>query len=375
VSTTLGPDVAPVLERAPGFPATLLALVERGVSDDDVAYTGALLDRALVELDPAHRTITVFPSQEGGADATLLQRGVFAARLIGAGRRADCVLYNHLGVATAQASLLSGMRRPYAVLLHGAESWDEDIDAGRRRALTQATLRLASSTYTARRVAEAHADVPPADVLPLALLPERDTGAVDGALVSSITPRTIVIASRMAAVERFKGHDELLEAWPTILGRRPDARLAVVGRGDDMKRLESKANGLGLAGSVRFTGAVSEATLDAMLTKAGGFALPSRAEGFSLAYLRAMRAAVPCIGGADDAAREVVEDGVTGMLVPAADRDAIAQAVINLLGDTVRRRAMGEAGRERYAQHFSFARFRDSLDGLLRRSFPPHRTT
>jgi phosphatidylinositol alpha-1,6-mannosyltransferase len=216
--------------------------------------------------------------------------------------------------------------------------------------------------------------VPPAEVLPLALLPERDTSSVDGALVASITPRTIVMASRMGAAERFKGHDELLEAWPVILGRRPDARLAIVGRGDDVKRLESKANGLGLAGSVRFTGAITEATLDAMLAKAGGFALPSRAEGFSLAYLRAMRAGVPCIAGENDAAREVIEDGVTGMLVPAADRDAVAQAVISLLGDSVRRRGMGDAGRTRFEQHFSFAHFRDSLDVLLRRAFPPSRT-
>ena len=371
MSAAAGPDVETPPERAPGFPATVLALVERGAPDDDVSYAGALLERALAELDPQSRTITVFPDQEGGADATFVQRGLFAARLIAAGRRADCVLYNHLGVATAQATLPSGMRRPYAVLVHGAESWDEGIDADRRRALAGARLRIASSEYAARRVAEAHPDVTPAEVLPLALLPERDAGTVDGALVSSITPRTIVISGRMSAAERFKGHDELLEAWPTILGRRPDARLALVGRGDDVKRLEAKANGLGLAGSVRFTGLVSEATLEAMLSKAGGFALPSRSEGFALAYLRAMRAAVPCIGGADDAAREVIEDGVTGLLVPAADRDAVAQAVISLLGDTVRRRAMGEAGRARFEEHFSFAQFRDRLDAMLRREFPP----
>ena len=371
MTIAVGPEVAPPPERAPGFPATVLALVERGAPDDDVSYAGALLERALHELGPHSRTLTVFPDQEGGADATLMQRGMFAARLIAAGRRADCVLYNHLGIATAQSSLPGAMRRPYAVLVHGPESWDEGIDPARHRALADATLRIASSAYAARRVTEAHPDVLPAEVLPLALLPEADASAVDGALVGSITPRTIVISSRMQAAERYKGHDELLDAWPTVLGRRPDARLAVVGRGDDVKRLETKAAALGLAGSVRFTGMVSEATLDAMLAKAGGFALPSSAEGFSLSYLRAMRAGVPCIGGADDAASEVVEDGVTGMLVPAADRDALGQAVISLLGDSVRRSAMGEAGRARFEQRFSFAAFRERLDEMLRRGFPP----
>jgi phosphatidylinositol alpha-1,6-mannosyltransferase len=357
--------------RAPGFPSTVLALVERGAPDDDVSYAGALLERALSDLAPRFRTLTVFPDQEGGSDATLVQRGLFAARLLSAGRRADCVLFNHLGVATALGSIPAGMRRPYAVLVHGAESWDPDIDASRRRALAEASLLIASSAYAARRVVESHPEVRPPEVLPLALLPDRDTSAVDGALVGSITPRTIVISGRMSAAERYKGHDELLDAWPTILGRRPDARLALVGRGDDVKRLESKATGLGLAGSVRFTGAVSEATLDAMLARAGGFALPSRAEGFGLSYLRAMRAGVPCIAGSDDAARELVEDGVSGLLVPAADRDAVAQAVITLLGDTVRRRAMGDAARAAFEERFTYANFLERLDAMLRRHFPP----
>lgn len=357
------------VERAPGFPSTLLALVDRGAPDDGVAYVGALLERALAELAPRSATITVFPDEEGRSDPTLVQRGLFAARLISASRRADCVVFNHVGVATAQAGIPRRMRRPYAVFVHGAESWDEGMDRARRRALADATVRIANSLHTAGRVQEAHPELPPAEVCPLALLPERDRGPVDGALVSSITPRTIVIAGRMNASERYKGHDELLEAWPTVLGRRPDARLALIGRGDDAKRLEAKANGLGLAGSVRFTGFVTEATLDAMLARAGGFALPSRSEGFGLAYLRAMRAAVPCIAGADNAAREVVEDGVTGLLVPPSDREALAQAVIGLLGDSVRRRTMGEAGRARFEEQFTFDRFRERLDSVMRRGF------
>lgn len=359
-----------VFERAPGFPATLLALVDRGAPDDGVAYVGLLLERALSELAPRTRTITVFSDIDGNPDPNLVQRSLFSARLMAGGRRAECVLFNHLGLATAVAGLPASMRRPYAVFVHGAEAFDTSIDPARGRALAKATLRLANSAHTARRVLEAHPDAPPAEVCPLALLPERDTGPVDGALVGSITPRTIIIAGRMNAAERYKGHDELLEAWPAVLRRRTDARLAIVGRGDDVKRLEAKANGLGLSGSVRFIGFVSEATLDAMLERAGAFALPSRAEGFGLAYLRAMRAALPCIAGSDDAAREVIEDGVTGLLVPPSDRDALAQAMIDLLGDTVRRREIGEAGRARFEQHFTFEAFRERFDRIMRRSFP-----
>ena len=76
------------------------------------------------------------------------------------------------------------------------------------------------------------------------------------------------------------------------------------------------------------------------------------------------------MGGAEDAASEVVEDGVTGMLVSAGDRDSVAQAIISLLGDTERRRAMGEAARARYEERFTFDIFRERLDALMRSAFP-----
>ena len=356
--------------RTSGFPSTLLALVERGAPDDGIAYTGLLFERALADLAPRCRTITVFSRADGAADANLVQRGLFKARLVGAGRRADCVVFNHVGVATAQAGLPAGLRRPYAVIVHGAEAWDAAADVARRRAMAGATLILANSAYTARHVADAYPGASPATVYPLTLLPERDGGAVDGALVSTITARTIVIAGRMNAAMPYTGHDELLESWQTVLARRPDARLAIVGRGDDVKRLEAKATRLGVMGSVRFTGFVTEATLDAMLARAGGYAQPSRSAGSALGLLRAMRAGLPCIA-AYDAGAEVVEDGVTGVVVDTSERDALAQAVIGLLGDTVRRRALGDAGRGRFETSFGFERFRERVGEVMRDAFPP----
>ena len=372
MSAGIEAEGVPHAERAPGFPATLLALVDRGEPDDSIAATGLLLEQALTELSPSTRTLTVFPNSEGGADPTLLQRARFTARLVGAGRRADCVLFNHAGVATIEGVLPASMRRPHAIFVHGKEAWDVESDASRRRAIASATLLLAGSAYTARRVAEANPDARPPEVCIPGLPIAPDSGAVDGALVSSITPRTIVIAGRMHAAEPTKGHDALLDAWQTVLARRTDARLAIVGRGDDMKRLEAKAVRLGLMGSVRFTGFVSGATLDAMLARAGGFALPSRSEGSALGFLRAMRGGVPCIASAQDAGAELVVDGETGLIVASPDSDEVAQAVITLLGDTQRRRTMGDAARARFERHFSYDTFRERVDALLRAAFPPH---
>jgi glycosyltransferase involved in cell wall biosynthesis len=358
------------LARIAGFPVTVLGLVQRGGAADSVAYVGAMLESALAELAETYRTVSLFP--EDGGSPTLLRRTLFAGRLMVAERNSECALFNHVGVATAQARLPQRVRRPYALWVHGPEVLDPEMSPARRRALHEATITFVNSAQTAERVHEAHPDIARPAVLPLALLPAHDGGRVDGALVASVTPRTVVIAGRMSAGERYKGHDELLEAWQTVLARRPDARLAIVGQGDDAKRLEAKSIALGLTGSVRFTGYVSDSTLDAMLARAAAFALPSRGEGFGLAYLRAMRAALPCIAGADDGAREVLEDGVTGVLVPQGDRDALGQAVIGMLGDTVRRRTMGEAGKERFERHFTYDRFVARLDEVMRDALTPH---
>ncbi len=357
--------------RPAGFPSTVLALVERGAPDDGLAYTGLLFERALRELAPRCRTITVFPREDGAADASFMQRGLFKARLMSAGRRADCVVFNHVGVATAQAGVPSGLRRPYCVIVHGAEAWETSADGARRRALEGAALILANSAYTARRIAEAYPDARTTEVCTPTLLPDAEGGAVDGALVSTITARTIVIAGRMSAAAPHKGHDALLESWPAVLARRPDARLAIVGRGDDAKRLEAKATRLGVMGSLRFTGFVTEATLDAMLARAGGYAQPSQAAGSALGLLRAMRAGLPCIAAAHDAGAEAVEDGVSGVTVDTSQPEALAQAIIGLLGDSVRRRAMGDAGRARFESTFSFDRFRERVDCAMRDAFPP----
>jgi phosphatidylinositol alpha-1,6-mannosyltransferase len=98
--------------------------------------------------------------------------------------------------------------------------------------------------------------------------------------------------------------------------------------------------------------------------------MPSRGEGFGLVYLQAMRAAIPCLGSRDDAAADVIVDGETGLLVPRQDPDAIAGALVRLLADDTRRRRMGEAGRRRFENTFTYPRFRARLAGILARAFP-----
>ena len=150
-----------------------------------------------------------------------------------------------------------------------------------------------------------------------------------------------------------------------ILQRLTGARVIVVGRGDDMDRLQRKAADAGLGDSVLFTGFLADGVMRAVLAECDVFAMPSRGEGFGLVYLEAMRAGIPCIGSTADAAVDIIVQGKTGLLVPAADPLRLARAIGDLLAGEPGRRKMGMAGRHREANVFSFAQFRDRLGAAL----------
>ena len=319
----------------------------------------------------AARLVTLLPGESpASTGARTMTRAAFAARIaaVQASGQCDWVFYGHLGLARVQRFAPPGRRRPYVVFLHGIEAWD--ADESRRALLSGAALRVANSAFTARRVGERHPGIGAIEVCPPAVPPpwheqtEQAPGEPD-----DIGPRAVLIVARLSAAERYKGHDALLQAWPAVVARQPEARLVIAGDGDDLPRLRAKAQELGVAGHVLFTGFVTDARLTALYRRAAVFAMPSRGEGFGLAYLEAMTHGLPCVGGIHDAAREVIEDGVTGYLVDQGDVHGLAGRLLELLGDEPRRQALGEAGRRRVARCYTAPQFEARMLGLLDAAF------
>ena len=97
--------------------------------------------------------------------------------------------------------------------------------------------------------------------------------------------------------------------------------------------------------------------------RSAAFAMPSRNEGFGLVYLEAMKAGKPCVAARGSAAEEIVADGETGLLVEPGP-EPLAAALAALLDDPARATRLGEAGRRRWEERLSFARFREALAAL-----------
>jgi phosphatidylinositol alpha-1,6-mannosyltransferase len=372
-TSLLGPVAAPTdVGEARIAPRGVLATATLARSGDGIAYEARLVHRAMSDLAGSDARVIELGTH-GAAPVALRARVRFFTTLLRLQslHRANWVVFTHVGIARAQLRVPRQFRRPYAVFINGIEAWSATLDSSRRAALQNARVRIAISPHTARRVATAHPDLPPIDTCLLALLPDDETpDRVPADVRVDYGPHAVVIVGRMASTERYKGHDQLLLAWPRVVAEVRDATLVIVGRGDDVDRLRTKAAALGLGRSVYFPGFLSDAALRAVMRNAAVFAMPSRGEGFGLVYLQAMRLGLPCLGSRDDAAGDVIVDGETGLLVPHQDPDAIAGAIARLLSDEPLRRRMGEAGQRRFETTFSYPRFRARLATILARAFP-----
>jgi phosphatidyl-myo-inositol dimannoside synthase len=279
------------------------------------------------------------------------------------------VLFSHLNFSPL--GLLMKTVRPRTAVVtiaHGIEAWGK-LTPARSLALKSGQTIWSVSAYTRDLlVRESRIPANRIQVLPNALLAGQASRLREESgrsIRDSDSGPSILTVSRLDASERSKGVDHVLEAMPRVLDCIPNATHTVIGSGNDVGRLQSITRRLGIDKHVRFVGPAS----DAALTKAYGscdlFALPSAKEGFGLVYLEAMAAGKPVVAARAGGTSEVVVDGMTGLLVDYGDVAALTNALVRLLSNRRLRADMGDAGRTRVEDEFSFDRYVARLSELL----------
>ena len=148
-----------------------------------------------------------------------------------------------------------------------------------------------------------------------------------------------------------KGVDVLLNAFAIVHRALPAARLLLIGDGPQRAALAALAGGLQISAAVHFAGWREDAR--AQMAALNVLAIASRWEGFGLVTLEAMQAGVAVVASRVSALPEIVLDGETGLLVPAANAAKLAAALLALLQDPQRATQLGENGRLRAAQFFT----------------------
>jgi len=162
-----------------------------------------------------------------------------------------------------------------------------------------------------------------------------------------------VIATIAQLIPR-KGHRVLLEALPEVIGEFPDLRVLLFGRGPlegELKRLCLRYD---LSSHVRFVGFRMD--LDRVLPCLDLVVHPAVMEGLGLSLLEAAAARIPIVAVSAGGVPEIVQDGVTGLLVPPADPKRLAAAIVRLLRQRETARALGNAGRNLVCRNFSVAK-------------------
>jgi L-malate glycosyltransferase len=229
-----------------------------------------------------------------------------------------------------------------------------DINPGRSAAQTAAQRAAYSCAHVV--VANARAS---AERLRFERVPARKIAVVpNGIDVETFDARALAPPLRrvvsVANLRQEKGHDVLIDAAARVVHCFPDARFDLVGDGPERERLEALVRARGLSRAVVFRGHVENVA--AILEQADIFAHPSRTEAFPNALLEAMAAGLPVVASAVGGIPEIIEEGHTGLLVPAGDRQALADRISRLMADGDEGVRIGAAARRAVVARFSFDR-------------------
>ncbi len=182
----------------------------------------------------------------------------------------------------------------------------------------------------------------------------------EAAAVDLVLPPGSIVVGFAGRLETRKGLFDLMRAWPQVAAEVPEAHLVIVGRGPDEARAREA---LGDSPRVHWLGYRSDVP---GLLKAFDIAVvPSHWEGFGLVAAEAMIAGLPVVAANASSLPEIVVDGEHGLLVRPRDPSSLAGALISLARDPVKRREMGERGRESALVRFGMDRMIDAFEGVL----------
>ena len=233
---------------------------------------------------------------------------------------------------------------------------------------TRATLDTAARVYGLQAVEER------CTVIPYGVVPVDDDLVQPFNSERQDQERTVLYVGRL---EKRKGVRELFEAIPRVLAQVPAARFVLAGADNSQHDGFRAQTGLDyptyfrqryrqVVSRVEFKGFVDEETLQGLYRTCDLFVAPSLFESFGLIYLEAMNYGKPVIGCRSGGVPEVVEDGVTGVLVEPADAISLANSIVALLTSPRRMQEMGEAGRARLLDCFTYERMARSFEAVYR---------
>ena len=248
-----------------------------------------------------------------------------------------------------------------ALFLHGIEAWRRQ-DWLTRNLLQRVDLFLSNSDHTWQRFLSFN---PRLSDAPHCTVQLGLDSPVEMAVPAPAHPPAILILGRLCRGEDYKGHREMIAAWPLVQKRIPDAELWIAGDGDVRQDLEEIVLAHASDGRIRVWGQVSEDDKQNLLMRCRCLAMPSRGEGFGLVYAEAMRLGRPCLVSTVDAGQAVINPPEAGLAADPSDTPRLAEAVCRLLTPGPEWEQWSLQARCRYEKYFTAAQFQQRLIAAL----------
>ncbi|TML27435.1 MAG: glycosyltransferase family 4 protein, partial [Actinobacteria bacterium] len=257
------------------------------------------------------------------------------------GRTRPTILHTHLVHADVYGQLTGALTGvPIRVSTkHGFNEFRENrgFALGDRAIASLAHTHIAISRGLARYLEEVEGfDGGSFEIVHYGIEPDGEPGPYAGDV-----PRLLCVGRLIP----IKGHIVLLRAFAQARRRVPTLQLDLAGRGPLEPALRALVKELGVDDAVRFLGYV--APVQRAIEETAAVVVPSMGEGFGMVALEAMERARPVIAAEIGGLGELVEDGVTGYLVPAGEADPLADAIVRFASDLPKAAEMGAAGRHR----------------------------
>lgn len=256
-------------------------------------------------------------------------------------------------------------RPPVALIAHGREFRLHGVNVLKwclqRFILRQMDVAFAVSQWTAGELARAGMRPGRVHVIHNGVRPERFANAGDIAALRArlgIAPGPVLLT--VGRLVPRKGHADVIRVLPRVMERVGALTYLIAGEGPQEQALRDAAQGTGVAEHVRFIGAPDDDDLPTIYHLCDVFVMPTRelpgdpAEGFGIAYLEANAAGKPVIAARCGGVADAVEDGVSGLLLPPGDDDALVEAIVRLIEDRDLARRLGEGGLQRVHERFTW---------------------
>lgn len=247
--------------------------------------------------------------------------------------RPDLIVSTHLNFLRVAHQLKKFARIPYWGIAHGIEAWN--LPQSNLTAVQCADKILAVSSYTRDRLLQQF-DFKQISILPNTFDQQRfQIGCKPDYLLQRYNIKAdqpvILTVARLSSSEQYKGYDRILQALPQIRQVVPNVHYVLVGKGDDLPRIQKLIHELQLQSCVTLTGFVTDDELCDHYNLCDVFAMPSRGEGFGIVYLEALACGKPTIAGNKDGAVDALDRGKLGIFIEPDNVGKLAKTIVKVL--------------------------------------------